>query len=163
MTAGHQRLDVDRVDPKAHQAVLATKAYVHTGGLDPRLYELVNIRAPQISGCAFCPGMHDRDARKAGQDQRRLDGLCAWRDAPELFTDVEQAGLALSAAVTRIGDAGVPVQVCDDVTRYFDEPGIVHPLQCPATINVWNRRAITMRRRLADVSVATRTSSRLGG
>ena len=129
MMAGHQRLDVDRVDPKAHQAVLATEAYVRTGGLDPRLYELVNIRASQLSGGAFCPGMRDRDARKAGEDQRRLDRLCAWREAPELFTDVEQAELAFCAAVTRIGDAGVPAQAWNDVTRYFDEPGIVHPLQ----------------------------------
>jgi hypothetical protein len=41
------------------------------------------------------------------------------------------------------------------VTGYFDEPGIVDPFQSPATISVWNRLAITIRRRLADVSVAT--------
>ncbi len=155
MTAtGHQRLDIHRVDPKAYQAVLAMETYVRNSGLDKRLYELVKIRASQLNGCAFCLDMHNRDARKAGEDQRRLDVLSAWREAPELFTERERAALAFTEAVSRIGDAGVPDQVWNDVAKHFDEAGIVHLLMAVATINVWNRLAIAIHQQLPDVSAA---------
>lgn len=152
MATAHQRLDIHRVDPKAYQAVLAMENYVCTSGLDPRLYELVKIRASQLNGCAFCLDMHNRDARKAGEDQRRLDVLSAWREAPELFTDTERAALAFTEAVTRIGDAGVPHAVWNDIAAQFDEAGIVHLLMAAATINVWNRLAVTTHQQLPDVA-----------
>jgi AhpD family alkylhydroperoxidase len=155
MTTEHQRLDVHRVEPKAYQAVLAMEAYVRTSDLDRRLHELVKIRASQLNGCAFCLDMHNRDARKAGEDQQRLDVLSAWREAPGLFTDVEQAALAFTEAVTRIGDAGVPDQVWDDLARHFDEAGIVHLLMAVATINVWNRLAVTTHQQLPEPSAAS--------
>jgi AhpD family alkylhydroperoxidase len=68
-----QRLSVQDVDPKAYQAVVGLERYVRSSGLDPRLYELVKIRASQLNGCAFCLDMHARDARAQGEDQRRLD------------------------------------------------------------------------------------------
>ncbi|MGH3532140.1 MAG: carboxymuconolactone decarboxylase family protein [Mycobacterium sp.] len=150
--AGHQRLDVARVDPRAHQAVFVMESYVRNSGLDPRLYELVKIRASQLNGCAFCLDMHNRDARKGGEDQRRLDVLSAWREAPDLFTDAERAALAFAEAVTRIGEAGVPDSVWNDVAANFDEPGIVHLLMAVAVINVWNRLAVSTHQQLPDAT-----------
>jgi AhpD family alkylhydroperoxidase len=152
MAAGHQRLDIHRVDPKAYQAVLAMETYVRNSALDPRLYELVKIRASQLNGCAFCLDMHNRDARKGGEDQRRLDVLSAWREAPDLYTDAERAALGFTEAVTRIGDAGVPDQIWNNTVRYFDEAGIVHLLMAVATINVWNRLAVTTHQQLPNVA-----------
>ena len=152
MAALHPRLDVHRVDPNAQQAVAAMERYVRGSGLDPRLYELVKIRASQLNGCAFCLDMHNRDARAAGEDQRRLDVLSAWREAPALFTASEQAALALTEAVTRIGDAGVPDPVWDDVAAHFGEAGIVQLLMAIATINVWNRLAIATHQQLPDLT-----------
>ncbi|HEY7008166.1 MAG TPA: carboxymuconolactone decarboxylase family protein [Jatrophihabitantaceae bacterium] len=149
-----QRLDVRTVDPKAHEAVYALERYVRASGLDPRLYELVKIRASQLNGCAFCLDMHNRDARKAGEDQRRLDVLSAWREAPELYTDAERAALALTEAVTRIGDAGVPDPVWSEATAHFDQAGLVHLLIAIATINVWNRLAVATHQHLPDVPSA---------
>ena len=149
-----QRLDIHTVDPKAHEAVYALERYVRGSGLEPHLYELVKIRASQLNGCAFCLDMHNRDARKLGEDQRRLDVLSAWREAPELYTGAEQAALALTEAVTRIGEAGVPDPVWDDVAAHFDETGIVHLLMAIATINVWNRLAVATHQHLPDVASA---------
>ena len=142
MTDGHQRLDIHHVDPKAQEAVLAMESYVRGSTLDHGLYELVKIRASQLNGCAYCLDMHHRDARKAGEDQRRLDVLSAWREAPELFSDQERAALAFTEAVTRLGEHGVPDGVWSDVAAQFDEPGIVHLLMAVAPINVWNRLAV---------------------
>lgn len=96
--------------------------------------------------------MHNRDARKLGEDQRRLDVLPGWREAPELFTDSERAALALTEAVTRVGDAGVPDQVWSEVAAAFDQAGIVHLLMAIATINVWNRLAVATHQQLPDAA-----------
>ncbi len=148
MATAHQRLDIHSVDPKAHQAVLAMESYVRESRLDRRLYELVKIRASQLNGCAFCLDMHSRDARNGGEDQRRLDVLSAWREASELFTDQERAAFAFTEAVTWISDAGVPDAVWSDVAAQFDEAEIVPLLMAVATINVWNRLAVTTHQQL---------------
>lgn len=147
-----QRLDVHSVDPKAHQAVYTMERYLRESGFEPRLYELIKIRASQLNGCAFCLDMHHRDARKGGEDQRRLDVLSAWREAPQLFTDRERAALAFTEAVTRIGDAGVPDDVWNAAAAQFDEAGTVQLLMAIATINVWNRLAVATHQSLPDSS-----------
>jgi len=146
-----QRLSVHDVDPKAYEAVLTLERYVRTSGLDKALYELVKIRASQLNGCAYCLDMHHRDARAGGEDQRRLDVLSAWREAPELFTERERAALAFTEAVTMIGDNGVPNDVWDDARTHFDDAGMVHLLMAAAVINVWNRLAISTRQELPEL------------
>ena len=148
------RLDIRHIDPKAQQAVLQMQRYVHDSGLDPRLSELVKIRASQLNGCAFCLDMHIRDARAAGEEQRRLDVLSAWREAAELFTGQERAALAFTEAVTRIGDRGVPDPVWDAVATHFDDTDVVHLLMAVATINVWNRLAVATHQELPDLTKA---------
>jgi len=148
--AHEQRLSVGDVDPKAFQAVIGLERYVSTSGLDHRLYELVKIRASQLNGCAYCLDMHNRDARAGGEDQRRLDVLSAWREAPDLFTPAERAALAFTESVTLIADGGVPDEVWAEVRRHFDEAGTVHLLMAATVINVWNRLAVSTHQRLPD-------------
>ena len=143
-----QRLSVHDVDPAAYQAVLGLERYVRDSGLDKRLYELVKIRASQLNSCAYCLDMHNRDARAEGEDQRRLDVLSAWREAPALFSERERAALAFTEAVTRIGDDGVPDEVWAQVQGQFDDNEIVHLLLAAVTINVWNRIAVSTRQKL---------------
>ena len=152
--AHEERLSVHDVDPKATQAVLALEHYVQASGLDKRLYELVKIRASQLNGCAYCLDMHNRDARAGGEDQRRLDVLSAWREAPGLFTAAERAALAFTESVTLIADGGVPDDVWADVREHFDETGTVELLMAAAAINVWNRLAISTHQALPDVAAA---------
>ena len=120
-------------------------------GLDPVIAELIKIRASQINGCAFCLDMHCRDARDGGEDQRRLDVLSAWREAPDLFTEQEQAALALTEAVTLISQEGVPDEVWEHAAKHFDIDGMVSLLMAIATINVWNRLAVSTHQALPDL------------
>lgn len=145
-----QRLSVHDVDPAAYKAVLGLEQYVQNSGLDKPLYELIKIRASQLNGCAFCLDMHHRDARAAGEDQRRLDVLSAWREAPELYSEAERAALALTEAVTLIGEHGVSDDVWADARRHFDEAGMVHVLMAIAVINVWNRLAVSTHQALPE-------------
>lgn len=145
-----ERLSVNDVDPAATEAVLGMERYARGGGIEPHLLELVRIRASQINGCAFCLDMHLHDARNAGEDVRRLDVVSAWREARDLYSAREQAALALTEAVTRIGEVGVPDPVWADVTRCFDQAEIVRLLMAIAAINVWNRLAVSTHQQLPD-------------
>jgi AhpD family alkylhydroperoxidase len=143
-----QRLSIAGVDPSAYEAVRGLEQYVRAGDLEPGLLELVRIRASQLNGCAYCLDMHNRDARAGGESQRRLDVLSAWREVPDLFSARESAALALTEAVTRISEQGVPDQVWEDIAAHYDEKQIVHLLLAIATINVWNRLAVSVHQEL---------------
>ena len=151
-----QRLSVKDVDPAAYEAVLGLERYIQAGTLEPRLLELVKVRASQLNGCAFCLDMHTRDARAKGEAQRRLDVLAAWREATALFTKREQAALAFTEAVTRLTAEGVPDPVWADVAHCFDDNEIVWLLMAVATINVWNRIAVTTHQPLPDLDRSDR-------
>jgi AhpD family alkylhydroperoxidase len=147
-----QRLAIQDVDATAYQAVLGMERYVRTSGLDKALYELIKIRASQLNGCAYCLDMHHHDARAGGEDQRRLDVLSAWREVPKLYTERERAAFALTEAVTLIADDGVPDDVWAQAQRHFDDAGMIHLLMAIATINVWNRLAVSTHQQLPDRS-----------
>jgi AhpD family alkylhydroperoxidase len=139
-----QRLAVNEVAPDAYKAVLGMEIYSRQHN-DPVLYELIKLRASMINGCAFCVDMHSRDALAAGEDSRRLFGVAAWHDAP-FYTEKERAALALTDAVTRLGNDGVPDDVWAGAAKHFSEEELANLLMAIATINVWNR-----------ISIATRT------
>jgi AhpD family alkylhydroperoxidase len=61
------RLNVHVVAPGAIHAMLQLSHYVTGLGLEPKLYELVKIRASQINGCAHCIDMHTMEARAIGE------------------------------------------------------------------------------------------------
>src|SRR5512135_2254918 len=60
----------------AHLDRAATKELDHVD-FDPRLRELVRVRASQLNGCAYCVDMHTKDARAVGETEQRLYGLPA--------------------------------------------------------------------------------------
>src|SRR5213075_2354992 len=68
---------------------------------DPRLRELVRIRASQLNGCAYCIDMHTKDARAIGETEQRIYGLSAWQETP-YFTERERAALAFTESVTLV-------------------------------------------------------------
>lgn len=107
----HQRLPVHDVEPKTYQPVLGMKHYDRGRGLPEPLYAPVKIRAAQLSGGAYCLDTRNRDARAGGEDQRRLDVLFAWREAPGQFRKQERVTLALTESVTLIGEGGDPDEV----------------------------------------------------
>ena len=59
--------------------------------IDPKLRELIRIRASQLNGCAYCIDMHTKDARAIGETEQRIYGLAAWGETP-YFTPRARAG-----------------------------------------------------------------------
>lgn len=97
MTA--HRLTPTSVSPDIYKTIAQVDAAIRKSGLDPKLMELVKIRASQINGCGFCLDMHSQAARKADETQRRLDVLAGWREA-NVYTLAEKAALAWTESVT---------------------------------------------------------------
>src|SRR4051812_22881762 len=97
------RINIQKVEPAAYQAMFGLEKYLSTSKLDPILLELIKMRTSQINGCAFCLNMHSADARKKGETEQRLYVLPAWRETT-LFTEKEQAVLALTEEVTLISN-----------------------------------------------------------
>jgi AhpD family alkylhydroperoxidase len=135
------RLSARRLAPGAYQAMVA---FDNSIDFDPRLRELVKIRASQLNGCAYCLDMHTRDARDAAEDERRLATLAGWHESP-FFTPRERAALALTDAVTRLGDHGVSDAVWAEAAEHFEEAELARLLWAIVAINAWNRIGVTTR------------------
>jgi AhpD family alkylhydroperoxidase len=138
------RLNAYQVAPDTIKALSALEAQVQGSDLEKSLIELVKTRASQINGCAFCVNMHTQDARKHGETEQRLYLLDAWREAP-VYTDRERAALARTEAVTLISKTHVPDDVYEEVRKHFSEEETVNLTMLVATINAWNRIAISFR------------------
>ncbi|SCL67575.1 alkylhydroperoxidase AhpD family core domain-containing protein [Micromonospora citrea] len=137
------RINVAEAAPQGYQAVLGLEKYARTN-VERTVYHLVKLRASVLNGCAFCVDMHTRDALAEGESSRRLFAVAAWREAP-FFDERERAALALTDAVTRLGEHGVPDEVWDAAAKVWSERELADLLIAIATINVWNRIAVTSR------------------
>ena len=111
---------------------------------DPKLRELVRIRASQINGCAYCIDRHTKDARAAGESEQRLYGLAAWRETP-YFTARERAALAFTEAVTLLAGEHVPTADYAVAAAQFSPGEVAALLSLIVTINAWNAIGVTTR------------------
>jgi AhpD family alkylhydroperoxidase len=102
--------------------------------------ELVQLRASQINGCAFCVDMHTKDAAHAGETSVRLNLVAAWREAT-VFTDAERAALELAEQGTRIADGagGVTDEAWANAAKYYDEEQLAALVSTIVLINAFNR------------------------
>jgi len=137
------RLNAQKLSHEPQQAMFALERYVAKTKLDPGLRHLVKIRASQINGCAFCIDMHTKEARADGETEQRIYALNAWRETP-FFTDRERIALAWAEAVTKISH-GVSDEVYEQAHAEFGDQDLVDLTWAVASINAWNRMAISFR------------------
>jgi AhpD family alkylhydroperoxidase len=127
----------------AHLDRAATKE-LDRADVDPRLRELVRIRASQLNGCAYCIDMHTKDARAIGETEQRLYALPAWRETP-FFTVRERAALAFTETVTRLADTHVPDEAYQQVAAEFSADEVAALVSLIVTINAWNTIGVATR------------------
>jgi len=132
--------------PEAMQALLALSKAAETDGLPLVTRKLVELRASQINGCGFCVDMHARELKKAGEADKRIYAVAAWRESP-YFTDAERAALALTEAATRLSDRADPVpdDVWQEAAKHYDEKSLSALIVDIGAINVWNRINVTIK------------------
>ncbi len=113
-------------------------------GIEPRLRELVRIRASQLNGCAYCIDMHTKDARAIGETEQRLYALPAWRETP-FFAARERAALAFTESVTLVASTHVPDADYEAVAREFSQAEVGALIALIVAINAWNRIGVAAR------------------
>jgi AhpD family alkylhydroperoxidase len=138
------RIAYNKVAPEAVKALGATRTYLGSSGIDPRLRALVELRVSQINGCAYCVDLHTQQARHAGEGQQRLDCLPVWRETT-FFDDRERAALAWAESVTLVAETRVPDDVFEQARQHFSEKELVDLMLVVAAMNAWNRMAISFR------------------
>ena len=108
---------------------------------DPKLTELVKLRASQINGCANCINLHATEARAAGETEQRIYLLSAWREAP-CYTDRERAALEWTEALTRLSEGLALGSAYETLAAHFTEEERVKLTITINMINAWNRLAV---------------------
>ena len=126
-------------------AMLAKRFYsasllLEQSTLPKTLRELVNLRVSQINGCGLCVDIHTKEAAAAGETPARLHLAAVWREST-VFTEAEQAALALAEEGTRLADAhqGVSDETWAQVRKHYDDDQIGVLVCLVAMINAANR------------------------
>jgi AhpD family alkylhydroperoxidase len=138
------RLDYQAALPEAVRAMQGLERTIEASTLEPKLRELVKLRASQINGCTYCVDMHTKEARAIGEDEQRLHLVVVWREAP-FFTPRERAALAWTEALTRLPESGAPDDLYEAMAREFDPAEQVALTLAIVAINGWNRLAVGFR------------------
>jgi AhpD family alkylhydroperoxidase len=107
--------------------------------------ELVSLRASQINGCGWCIDMHTKEAAAAGETAVRLNLVAAWREST-VFTEAEEAALALTEEGTRLADAsnGVSDETWAKARKHYDDDQLTALVALVALINAANRLAVIL-------------------
>ena len=142
------RIDFDELAATFSRALAhldkATTKELDNASIDPKLRELIRIRASQLNGCAYCIDMHTKDARAIGETEQRLYSLPAWRETP-YFTARERAALAFTESVTRLTQTHVPDEDFQAVAAEFNPQEIAALVSLITMINAWNAVGVSTR------------------
>jgi AhpD family alkylhydroperoxidase len=140
-----RRINLNRVSPELYEAMVVL-SNAAAKDLDPDLAELIKIRASQMNHCAFCLDMHTHDARRRGISDQKLALLPAWEEAGGVYTEQEQAALALTEEMTDLpGGDHVSDEVYTRAAAAFSERELGQVIAMALTINAWNRIGVTTR------------------
>jgi len=142
------RIHPSKTQPRAYEALAAFSTQVgqigRDEGIDPRMSELIQMRASQLNGCSFCIRVHTKRSLSLGETAERLTMLSAWRDS-NLYSEQERAALELTEAVTLVHDGQITDDVYERATSVFTAKEYTAILWIAVAINAFNRVAIAGR------------------
>ena len=136
-----QRLDPSKQTPEIFKKMIELTMAVKHGSVDHSTLHLVDIRASQLNGCAYCLDMHIKEARIGGERELRIHHLPAWRESP-LFSARERAALAWTETLTKLPAEGVSDEAFAAVRAEFSEKEVADLTFQIMVINSWNRQSI---------------------
>ena len=151
------RLEYAKVIPEGHRALSQVSAYLSRCGLEGELLDMVYLRVSQINGCAYCVDLHSKDALQKGVSEQRVHSVVVWHEAP-FYTERERAAFAWVEAVTLVAETHVPDEVYAEARRQFDEKELSDLTLAVATMNAWNRMAISFRKLPVERNPGPRTA-----
>src|SRR3546814_15927111 len=107
------RIDYQKQSPELFKKFLDFNMVFGNCAIEETIRDLVDIRASQLNGCAFCLDMHVKSATIHGERPLRLHHVAIWREST-LFSQRERAALARTE---QIGRASVRERVCQSVSN----------------------------------------------
>src|SRR5215470_3341849 len=134
----NERLNYMKESPKLARKLFEFSQALLQESLAAGLVDLVNIRASQINGCAFCLDMHVKEAKIRGERELRLYHVSIWRESP-LFSAKERAALEWTEAVTQTAGNDISEELFNRVRKEFSEKELVDLTFAIGAINLWNR------------------------
>lgn len=139
------RLDLSALTPSAYSALHQLNSDVEQtlsgAGVDPKLVELLRLRASRLNGCEFCLRLHTSRARELGETEQRIEGVADWENSAE-FSAAERAALLLADSITRL-HTGVPDEDYKAAREHFGDEQIAGLVWALSLINAFNRLAIS--------------------
>jgi AhpD family alkylhydroperoxidase len=132
------RFNIVTDTPALYESLLALNASVAKSGADARLIHLIKIRVSQINGCAFCVGMHTKEALGDSVEQSILNMLPVWPES-SAFNAKERAALSWAETLTLLAGSGVPDEAYESVREEFSEQELAALTVAVGTMNLWNR------------------------
>lgn len=139
------RFNFAEAAPDAYKAAAALNRYVvQDSGIEHRLIHLINLRASQINGCAYCVDMHVKEARRDGLGEQWINLVSVWRESP-VYDPRERAVLAWTESLTNLAGTGAPDNDFEPLREFFSDAEITKLTVAIGTINVWNRLAVGFR------------------
>ncbi|GAA0261906.1 carboxymuconolactone decarboxylase family protein [Actinomadura nitritigenes] len=138
-------LFANELGAKIGKRIAGVSLAIQESPLPKALMELVELRASQINGCGFCVDAHAKEAAAAGETAVRISLVAAWREST-VFTEAEQAALALAEEGTRLADAhqGVSDETWNQLRKHYGDDEIVALVSLVAMINAANRLGVIL-------------------
>ncbi len=133
-----QRIDYQKQSPELFKKFVEFSLAFKQSAIEESIRHLVDLRASQINGCAFCVDMHVKEATIHGERPLRLHHVAIWRESP-LFSARERAALAWTEILTRMPDQGVPDALYEQVRTQLSEKELSDLTFLVMSINAWNR------------------------
>ncbi|EAY71693.1 hypothetical protein BDAG_04535 [Burkholderia dolosa AU0158] len=139
-----QRINYFQQSPELSKKLVELDALFHKTTIDAPIRELVEIRASQLNGCAFCVDMHVKTAKIHGERELRLHHVAIWREST-LFSPRERAALEWTDVLTHLPAHGVPDDVYERAREYFSDKELSDLTFLVGAINHWNRLNVAFR------------------
>lgn len=138
------RINYAELSPQLLKKLTELNVMISGCAIEQPIRDLVELRASQLNGCAFCLDMHAKMATIHGERAIRLHHVAAWRDS-NLFTPRERGALAWTEALTSMPNGGVPDEIYHRVRSQLSEKEIVDLTFVIIAINAWNRLNVGFR------------------
>jgi len=136
------RINIRQLEPQSFKAMMGLEIYLKEIDIDPKLRQLIKIRASILNNCAYCIQMHTEESKRLGESEQRLYAISAWKESP-LFSEKERAVLKLTDEVTLITLQGVSKETYIECLKQLGEQALAQCIMQIVTINMWNRIAVT--------------------
>lgn len=133
-----QRIDYQKQSPELFKKFVEFSLALRQSSIETSIRDLVDIRASQLNGCAFCVDMHVKEATIHEERPLRLHHVAIWREST-LFNPRERAALEWTEALTHISSKGVSDDVYELARAQFSEKQLSDLTFLVMSINAWNR------------------------